>query len=62
MCATATYVRGNLKQSSSIRLNTDTTLEEIEQQENDKYLEINEREGLQHDARKKTYEGRIAEQ
>ena len=47
-CAKATFIRGKLKYTSSIVLDTDTKVMELDQEERCKYLGIEESDGIQH--------------
>ena len=47
-CATATFIRGKLKSSSSIQRDIDTKIKELDQEEAYKYLGIEEGDGIQH--------------
>lgn len=45
-CAKATFVNGKLKQTVSITLDTDVTIEELRLRESYKYQGINERDSI----------------
>ena len=47
-CAKATFKKGKLTETSSIKLDINTTIKELEQEESYKYLGINEGDGIQH--------------
>ena len=47
-CAKATFIRGKLKSTSSIVLDIDTKIKELDQEETYKYLGIEEGDGIQH--------------
>ena len=47
-CAKATFIRGKLKSTSSIVLDIDTKIKELNQEETCKYLGIEEGDGIQH--------------
>ena len=47
-CATAEFKRGKLATTTSIRLDEETTIKELRQEDSYKYLGINEAEGIQH--------------
>ena len=47
-CAKATFKKGTLAETSSIKLDINTTIKELEQEESYKYLGINEGDGIQH--------------
>ena len=47
-CTKATIIRGKLKYTSSIVLDTDTKIKELDQEETYKYLGIEEDDGIQH--------------
>ena len=44
----ATFIRGKLKYTSSIVLDTDTKIKKLDQEETYKYLGIEEGDGIQH--------------
>ena len=52
-CAKATFIRGKLKSTSSIVLDIDTKIKELDQEETYKYLGIEEVDGIQHGKKKK---------
>ena len=47
-CATAEFKQGKLVTTTSIRLDEETTIKELQQEDSYKYLGINEAEGIQH--------------
>ena len=47
-CAEATFNKGKLTETSSIKVDINTTIKELEQQESYKYLYINEGDGIQY--------------
>ena len=47
-CATAEFKRGKLVKTTSIALDEETTIKELQQEDSYKYLGINEAEGIQH--------------
>ena len=47
-CATAEFKRGKLAKTTSIVLDEETTIKELQQEDSYKYLGINEAEGIQH--------------
>ena len=47
-CIKATFIRGKLKYTSSIVLDTDTKIKELDQEETYKYLGIEEGDGIRH--------------
>ena len=47
-CAKTTFIRGKLKYTRSIVLDTDTKIKELDQEETYKYLGIEESDGIQH--------------
>ena len=47
-CAKATFIRGKLKSTSSIVLDIDTKIMELDQEKTYKYLGIKEGDGIQH--------------
>ena len=47
-CAKATFIKGKLTNTTSIELENDTTIRELEQEEVYKYLGINESNGIKH--------------
>ena len=47
-CATAEFKRGKLATTTSIRLDEETTIKELQQEDSYKYLGINEADGIQH--------------
>ena len=47
-CAKATFIRGKLKSTSSIVLDIDTKIKELDQEETCKYLGMEEGDGIQH--------------
>ena len=47
-CATAEFKRGKLATTTSIRLDVETTIKELQQEDSYKYLGINEADGIQH--------------
>ena len=50
--AKATFIRGKLKSTSSIVLDIDTKIKELDQEETYKYLGIEECDGIQHGKKK----------
>ena len=56
-CAKATFKKGKLTETSSIKLDINTTIKELEQEESYKYLGINEGDGIQHSQKGKDQEG-----
>ena len=47
-CAKATFVKGRIKKTSSISLDIDTTIRELDPEETYKYLGVNEGDGINH--------------
>ena len=47
-CAKATFIRGRLTSTSEIKLNEDTSIRELDQEETYKYLGTDEADGIQH--------------
>ena len=47
-CAKASFIRGRLTSTSEIKLNEDTSIRELDQEETYKYLGIDEGDGIQH--------------
>ena len=47
-CAKATFIRRKLKYTSSILVDMDTKIKELDQEETNKYLSIEEVDGIQH--------------
>ena len=47
-CAKATFIRGRLTSTSEVKLNEDTSIRELDQEETYKYLGIYEGDGIQH--------------
>ena len=47
-CAKATFIRGRLTSKRNIKLNEDTSIRKLGQDETNKYLGINKRDGIQH--------------
>ena len=52
-CSKATFIRGRLKLTSEIKLNKDTSIMEIDQEDTYKYLGIDKGDGIQHVKMKK---------
>ena len=47
-CAKATFIKGKLKRTTSVVIDTETVIKDLEQEELYKYLGINEGNGIQH--------------
>ena len=47
-CAKASFVRGRISKRSSIVLDTDTTIKELDPEASYKYLGVNEGDGINH--------------
>ena len=47
-CPKGTFKKGKLTETLSIKLDINTTIQELEQEESYKYLGINEGDGIQH--------------
>ena len=47
-CAKASFVRGNLQKTSSINLDIDTAIRDLDPEETYKYLGVNEGDGINH--------------
>ena len=47
-CAKATFIRGGLTSTSEIKLNEDTSIRKFDQEETNKYSEIDTTDGIQH--------------
>ena len=52
-CATAEFRQGKLAKTIPIVLDEEATVKKLQQEDNYKYLEINEAEGIQHAKMKK---------
>ena len=55
-CAKATFIRGRLTSTSQIKLNEDTSIRELDQEETYKYLGIDEGDGIQRQNERKDQE------
>ena len=47
-CAKATFKRGKLRKTANIQLDVGTTIQDLEQESTEKYLGVNEGDGIQH--------------